>query len=1671
MSVKKKSKSRCFFTMFLAGSLCGSINYMQADPDASSDDLSEEPQHRIQITGALNVTLAAIDTAVEVLTGGNPTVNLSTVQDNGVPTGTVIVGGTTYTPHTNDLTSLSLGVSTIKGTDFNPATDSLKAISDVVSSFNADLDGVATSAQSDDIMGAGFDSTTDSLKAISDVVSTLDLNNVATVANQTTQGLVPLATSAQAVDIMGAGFDTTTDSLKVISDVISTLDLNNVATLANQTTQGLVALATNAQAVDILQGSTASGTVIVGGTTYTADTNDLTSISRAISAVQGASFNTATDSLKAISDTVDALNLELDGVATSTQSDTIIANQTSQGTGALATSAQALAIQGTTFATGTDSLEAISNNNISVPFATAANLATLQTTANTINTNVTTLGTAALATNAQAVDILQGSTASGTVITGGTTYTADTNDLTSISRALSAIEGAGFATGTDSLKVISDGTDTIIANQTSQGTGALATAANLATLQTTANTINTNVTTLGTAALATSAQAVAIQGATFATGTDSLEAISNNNISVPFATSAQVGTLTNTGGTATIGAILGDAANISFATRLTTIDTEVGVIDGIVDNILVDTANILANQTSQGTDPLSTSAQAVDILQGSTASGTVITGGTTYTADTNDLTSISRALSAIEGAGFATGTDSLKVISDGTDTIIANQTSQGTGALATSAQALAIQGATFATGTDSLEAISNNNISVPFATAANLATLQTTANTINTNVTTLGTAALATNAQAVDILQGSTASGTVITGGTTYTADTNDLTSISRALSAIEGAGFATGTDSLKVISDGTDTIIANQTSQGTGALATAANLATLQTTANTINTNVTTLGTAALATNAQAVDILQGSTASGTVITGGTTYTADTNDLTSISRALSAIEGAGFATGTDSLKVISDGTDTIIANQTSQGTGALATAANLATLQTTANTINTNVTTLGTAALATSAQAVAIQGATFATGTDSLEAISNNNISVPFATSAQVGTLTNTGGTATIGAILGDAANISFATRLTTIDTEVGVIDGIVDNILVDTANILANQTSQGTDPLSTSAQAVDILQGSTASGTVITGGTTYTADTNDLTSISRALSAIEGAGFATGTDSLKVISDGTDTIIANQTSQGTGALATAANLATLQTTANTINTNVTTLGTAALATSAQAVDIQGATFDTATDSLEAISNALVVVDGVVDDILVDTGTTLPAQIAVLGSSALATSAQAVAILNNQTSQGTGTLATAANLSTTNTTVNTINTNLGNPAAVIGVPSIAASLNNIQGAGFSSGTDSLKVISDDTDTIIANQTSQGTGALATSAQAVAIQGATFATGTDSLEAISNNNISVPFATAANLATLQTTANTINTNVTTLGTAALATNAQAVDILQGSTASGTVITGGTTYTADTNDLTSISRALSAIEGAGFATGTDSLKVISDGTDTIIANQTSQGTGALATSAQAVAIQGLGFVTGTDSLKAISDNTISVPFATAAALSTTNSTVSTINTNLGDPAVGTVAGNIGSPVVNTAASTLALVLGDPTASTPSASASIAAALGGIEGASFTTGLAALFIISRQTALAQVVAAASSSAIITDATAGGVGFLNFNITLANLRAAIITATAVGGQTKVNIDAITSTADLAFTSAATETITAPFTQAAYQAALQALSLASINWSAFYS
>ena len=96
---------------------------------------------------------------------------------------------------------------------------------------------------------------------------------------------------------------------------------------------------------------------------------------------------------------------------------------------------------------------------------------------------------------------------------------------------------------------------------------------------------------------------------------------------------------------------------------------------------------------------------------------------------------------------------------------------------------------------------------------------------------------------------------TAVTGGIAYTANTNNLSSVSKSLSTIEGASF--------------------------NASASLAALAGLD-------------------------------VAAGTAIVGGTTYTANTNDLTSVSRALGAIEGANFSNTADTLHNISNNTVTV---------------------------------------------------------------------------------------------------------------------------------------------------------------------------------------------------------------------------------------------------------------------------------------------------------------------------------------------------------------------------------------------------------------------------------------------------------------------------------------------------------------------------------------------------------------------------------------------------------------------------------------------------------------------------------------------------------------------------------------------------------------------------------------
>ncbi len=253
------------------------------------------------------------------------------------------------------------------------------------------------------------------------------------------------------------------------------------------------------------------------------------------------------------------------------------------------------------------------------------------------------------------------------------------------------------------------------------------------------------------------------------------------------------------------------------------------------------------------------------------------------------------------------------------------------------------------------------------------------------------------------------------------------------------------------------------------------------------------------------------------------------------------------------------------------------------------------------------------------------------------------------------------------------------------------------------------------------------------------------------------------------TDAITASQSViQGTGGATNT--LTTIQGTDNTknlttINAQIAVLGSSALATAA---------------SLATTDGKIDTVDANVDLILEDTGTTLPAQIAVLGSSALAT---------------------AANLATTNGTVNTINTNVGADSDEFGPSTgLYLSIEDSQGVvttAITAATDADSTLGTAVVTTLPAQIAVlGNAALATFAQAGDIQGVGFISGANDLVTITNSIASRATSTA--LATvdanvdliLEDTSTTLPAQIAVLGSSALATAANLANLGTASDVSG-----------------------------------------------------------------------------------------------------------------------------------------------------------------------------------------------------------------------------------------------------------------------------------------
>ena len=267
---------------------------------------------------------------------------------------------------------------------------------------------------------------------------------------------------------------------------------------------------------------------------------------------------------------------------------------------------------------------------------------------------------------------------STTAVTGGATLTASTNNLSSVSKSLSAIEGTNFATGTDSLEVVSANL-TIVDGLVDS------------ILEDTGTTLPATLGTPAGADMSTDIAAVKTDTAAILADTTVIGAPVGASISADIAAvDTVVDTLATTIGSAVGADISADIASVQTDTTAILADTtvigapvgasisaDIAAVKTVADSVQTDTTAILADTTVIGapvgasisadiasvqTDTTATLADTVELLGQDVASGTVITGGTAYVADTNDLTSVSRGLSAIEGASFATGTASLYII-------------------------------------------------------------------------------------------------------------------------------------------------------------------------------------------------------------------------------------------------------------------------------------------------------------------------------------------------------------------------------------------------------------------------------------------------------------------------------------------------------------------------------------------------------------------------------------------------------------------------------------------------------------------------------------------------------------------------------------------------------------------------------------------------------------------------------------------------------------------------------------------------------------------------------------------------------------------------------------------------------------------------------------------------
>jgi len=460
---------------------------------------------------------------------------------------------------------------------------------------------------------------------------------------------------------------------------------------------------------------------------------------------------------------------------------------------------------------------------------------------------------------------------------------SDPADASDVRDLLLAVEGSGFDTAVDSLKEISDGVSSL---STKLGTPSVSVSADLVALQT---SVNTGLDVAVSTRLAASAYTapnnadisaikaktdnlpadpadasevhdllVAIEGSGFDTATDSLKEISD--------------------GVSAISTLLG--------APVVSVSADIGAVQTAL-NVGLDVAVSTRLAASSYTVPDNASITAIKSKTDNLPS------------DPADASDIRDLLDAVEGSGFDTAVDSLKVLSDGVSDVLVK--------IGTPSVSISSDLSSFKSSVDTKldVAVSTRLAASDYAEPdlSDLAIIRERTDRLPdspANELTVASRLAAANYVAPD----NTSVAAIKTKTDNLPTDPADASDIRDLLDAVEGSGFDTAVDSLKALSDGVSDVL--------GRIGTP--VTSLSTDLSGFKTSVDAKLDVAVSTRlAASTYVAPDNTGISAIKSKTDNLPSDPADASDITALIQAVEGAGFDTTLSSLQKISEKVGTLV--------------------------------------------------------------------------------------------------------------------------------------------------------------------------------------------------------------------------------------------------------------------------------------------------------------------------------------------------------------------------------------------------------------------------------------------------------------------------------------------------------------------------------------------------------------------------------------------------------------------------------------------------------------------------------------------------------------------------------------------------------------------------------------